>query len=162
MTNETLLIAATAVLLVAAGIQDMRSYRIANAFPAFIIALFGASLLLTGVPEGLWSHGVHFLIALVAGMGLFALRWFGAGDAKLYAAIALWFPLSVAPILLVAVAMAGLVEAVLYIAGRRVLAIAGRNIGALKDRHIPYGVAIAAGGILTFVQTGRLPMPFIG
>jgi prepilin peptidase CpaA len=134
-------IAAAGVLMVAAW-TDFRTFRIANIWPVALILLFGGLLLFGGgVDQPLW-HLAHFGIALVVGMLLFAVRWIGGGDAKLYAGVALWFPLSTAPALLLATTLAGLVLAIIYVLTRRWVAKEKR-----KDRRIAYGVAIAIGAI---------------
>jgi prepilin peptidase CpaA len=105
------------------------------------------------IPGTLGSHLLHFALALAAGMGLFALGWFGGGDAKLYAAAALWFALDRAVYLLLCVVIAGAVLALVHI-GIRLLRRPGegraRNI---KDGKIAYGVAIALGAMTAAAGT---------
>ena len=78
-------------------------------------------------------------------MALFAMKWFGGGDAKLYAAVALWFPLQKGPFLLFYVGMAGLVLAIMFMLTRRFTK--GADGKKRTERRIPYGVAIAVGAI---------------
>ncbi len=147
--------ALAALILVVAAISDIRSYRIPNALPLALVILFGFFLLGEGVPSDVWSNVLHFGIALAASMGLFALRWIGGGDAKLYAASALWFPLSAAPVLLVAITVLGGVIAVIALIARKFVLKSASNEPA--DRRIAYGIAIAAGTLLTAAVIGTNP-----
>ena len=90
-------------------------------------------------------------------MLLFAMRWFGGGDAKLYAAIALWFDLSGGVVLIFSVGMAGLLLAVTYLAARRIGPFRS-DPEERKNRRIPYGVAIGFGAVIAayFVGWGKL------
>ena len=136
------------LLLAAAAFQDVRTRTISNGWPLAILALFPIAYGLGVLGGPLLSHGLHFVIALVIGMALFALGWFGGGDAKLYAAIALWFPLSSAIYLFFGVVMAGLVLAIGHLAVRMFQSSETRA-RAMREGKIAYGVAIAAGAILS-------------
>lgn len=143
-----------AVLLLAAY-SDLRRLLIPNVYPAIMIVLFVIATLL-GFPftGPLWSHLLHFAVALSVGLGLFYIRWFGGGDVKLYAAIALWFGLSQAWFLLLVTALSGVAVVLfrLLVHFVRVLLPSGRaSAGGIRksDRRIPYGIAIAAGGIIS-------------
>ncbi len=142
------------LLLVGAAAQDALRYTISNRWVLAIIVLFLPYAWFGDIGWGVGWHVLHFAVALVVGMGLFAMKWFGGGDAKLYAALALWFPISAAPQLLVAVAFAGFFELLFYIVGVRLALISGRAVAQMKDRRIPYGVAIAAGGIIMLATMG--------
>jgi prepilin peptidase CpaA len=143
---EQLFPLAAAGALAAAAWSDFRTFRISNLWPLVLILLFGGFWLLGAEVTDPLSHLAHFGIALVVGMVLFALKWIGGGDAKLYAAVALWFPLSSGPALVFATTMAGLVLAVFYVLTRRWVAKDKR-----KDRRIAYGVAIAFGAVLCWL-----------
>ena len=79
-------------------------------------------------------------------MALFAAGLFGGGDAKFYAGMAAYFPLSAGFSLLLYVAIAGGILALGWIVGRRML---GGKFAEPKGAYakLPYGVAIAAGGL---------------
>jgi prepilin peptidase CpaA len=152
---EHLIPLAAACALAAAAWSDFRTFRISNIWPLLLILLFGAFWLLGSSVTDLPSHFAHFGIALVIGMGLFALKWIGGGDAKLYASVALWFPLSSGPALVFTTTMAGLVLAIIYVLTRRWVAKEKR-----KDRRIAYGVAIALGAVLCwFLNPTAAPKP---
>ncbi|PKP86337.1 MAG: hypothetical protein CVT78_13745 [Alphaproteobacteria bacterium HGW-Alphaproteobacteria-17] len=150
----TLIKIAFVTILLLAAYSDARRYLIPNVYSAAVVLLFIAAKL-TGFdfPEPLWTHLLHFGIALGVGLALFYFRWFGGGDVKLYAAIALWFGMSQALLLLLITTVTG---ALIVVARMIWFALAtwfGRDSapGAQKarmfERRIAYGIAIAAGGI---------------
>jgi prepilin peptidase CpaA len=151
MEAKYIIIALWSLTLVAAAISDLRSFRIPNALPAILMLLFAAVHGLAGFPVPVWENLLHFLLALIVGMVLFSKGWFGGGDAKLYAAAALWFSWSGAIALLFMTTIAGLILAIGFIAARM---MGLRKNVAREDRRIPYGVAIAAGAILTAAWSG--------
>ena len=153
--------------LLAAAVSDWRSFRIPNILPGFIIILFLAAQSYSGFTAAQWGHGFHFLIALSFGMVLFALRWIGGGDAKLYAAIALWFDMKSAVILIFMTGISGLLLAICYLIVRMFIRRKGPAKSTLvkrkQERRIPYGVAISIGAVLTasFIGWAKL-FPGIG
>lgn len=168
MTLSLILKAAFVVTLLLAAYTDARKLLIPNAYPAIVILLFiVAQVAGFDFSAPLWSHLLHFAIALAVGMVLFRFGWFGGGDAKLYAAVALWFGIGDAILLLFITSVAGAV----IVLGRMMLRVfgigSGRSEGgaAVKvkasERRIAYGVAIAVGGILAmyFVYPETPPPP---
>jgi prepilin peptidase CpaA len=151
MQAYPVLIAIWITTLVAAAISDFRSFRIPNYFPATLIILFGVTYGIGGFSSLLLANVLHFLLALIIGMGLFGRGWIGGGDAKLYAAAALWFNWAGAATLLLMTTVAGVILAATFIAVRM---LGLRKNAPKQDRRIPYGVAIAAGAILTAVWRG--------
>jgi prepilin peptidase CpaA len=133
-----------ASLLVAAGVQDVRSREIANWKNAAIAAL---------APLWWWTQGLtlwpevaaQLALALVV-FGLFAAAfargWMGGGDVKMIGALALWFPFM--PLLWMLMVMS-------LIGGALTLAMVAvhwlRRRGAQPE--VPYGVAIAIAGLAT-------------
>lgn len=75
---------------------------------------------------------------------IFALKLWGGGDAKFYAASAAWFPIAEALGLFVSIAMAGLIVALVWLL---IYKLSGQKVKR-GDKVMPYGVAIAVGGIL--------------
>ncbi len=140
-----------AVTLLAAAFSDLRSFRISNAFPAIIMLLFVVTHGLAGFSGALWQNLFHFLLALIVGMALFGRGWIGGGDAKLYAAAALWFNWAGAATLIFLTGVSGLLLAIAFIAARM---LGLRKNVPKEDRRIPYGVAIASGAILNAVWIG--------
>lgn len=145
------------ITLLLAAISDARSFRIPNIYPAAMVALFVVALLTGfGFDEPAWQHVAHFAIALAIGMILFHFDVVGGGDAKLYAATALWFGLSDGIRLFVLTTVTG-GAIVLIRMGYNLLRIAfgsasGETTSIFK-RKIAYGIAIAAGGIAMILIT---------
>lgn len=97
------------------------------------------------------SNLAHVALALGVGMALYALRWFGAGDAKFYAGLAAWLPLGKAVSFLVATSLAGVVLLLAWFSWRR---LSGKRMVARRDDEsgkFPYGVAIAVGAVMAFL-----------
>jgi len=136
------LLVALAIALVIAAFTDIRLRRIDN-------WLTGAIAL--GAPLFWWASGVSLwpgiaiqlavaLAALAVLAGLFALRWMGGGDVKLLTALALWIEPGWFVQLLIVMALAGGVLTVVF--------GAWHVMRRQRDRlAVPYGVAIAAGGL---------------
>jgi len=142
-------------LLTWAAISDIRSRKILNQTVLAVIVLFGVWAVvgnMGSIGSGLKAAGVSLLICYV----LYATSVFGAGDAKLFAAVALFSGLSYLPVLAYATVMSGGAIAIvsLLTRPRRALVMLGMRGKGDFGRGIPYGVAIAFGGI--FVQWGRL------
>src|SRR5262245_12003938 len=102
-------------LLVLAGVFDWLTLTIPNWPTAAVALLFVPAALLTGMSGH--DYLVHFasaLIVLAAGFALYAAGLFGAGDAKLMSAAALWFgwPASL-PFIVYTVLAGGVLAAVL-------------------------------------------------
>jgi prepilin peptidase CpaA len=142
------------LLALAAG-WDLASYTIPNLLSVGIAAAFVIFALLVGLPLAAW--GAHFaagLVALVAGFSLFALRWIGGGDAKLFAATALWFGFGdlMSYVLVAALIGGGLTIALLALRRVPLPSVLMRQawIARLHDHRsgIPYGVALAAGALV--------------
>jgi prepilin peptidase CpaA len=150
-------------LLVAAAIQDMLTLRISNLFPLALFLTFGLWVSLVGWPDNWWENVIHFGLALGVGMILFAMRWVGGGDAKLYAACALWFDLQTGIQLLFLVSMSGLLLLALMLATRKLRKDRATKIsrdpatGKKPQMQMPYGVAIAVGTLATLYLTGVNP-----
>jgi prepilin peptidase CpaA len=133
-------------LALAAG-WDMATRSIPNLLVA-TIALAACGRLLLVSPAALPSHGIVALAVLCCGALLFALRLWGAGDAKLLAAAAVVLGTKGLPLLILGTAMVGGILAIVYLTLRF---LPGGKTTAAKG--IPYGVAIACGAIIAFVGT---------
>src|SRR5580700_11989568 len=101
----TVVVALTA-LLVWASISDIRTRRISNWNVLAIIVLFAPWALLHWNASTAWAL-VAGALALAVGVALYALGVTGAGDAKLFAAVALFAGLGHLLALSVATALAG-------------------------------------------------------
>ena len=136
------------VLLAAAAVQDGIQLRISDWLSGAVAVGAFAALMLAGPTAGLWQNFALFVAVLAVGTFLFGRGLMGGGDVKLLAASALWFDLSAGWKLLVAIALAGGVEALLVIILRRLPwpASQRQRVLLLRPREgIPYGIAIALG-----------------
>jgi prepilin peptidase CpaA len=146
------------LLALAAG-WDLASYTIPNLLSLAIVVLFAVFATATAMPLAvLGNHLAAFLVALAAGFSLFAARFIGGGDAKLFAATALWFGfVDLAPYALAAALIGGGLTLVLLGARRLPLPAALASQGWILRLHdarsgIPYGVALAAGALAVLPQ----------
>ena len=146
------------VLVIVAALRDVTSFTIPNWISlALIVAFFPAAFILgLGWPQ-IGLHAGAGALALVAGMAMFALRWIGGGDAKLFAAAGLWLGWSAAVPYLVYTALAGGALALFLISLRsmwlRAYVVNGPAwVGRLATpgESAPYGVAIAVGAMAAF------------
>jgi prepilin peptidase CpaA len=145
------------ILAIVSALKDLTSYTIPNWISLALAGAFAVVAVAAGLP--LPTVGVHVavgFIALLAGMGLFAVGWIGGGDAKLLSACCLWFGWPGARdflldtalagggfVLILMVARAQVVRAFLPLTGW-----AGRLI--TPGQPAPYGVAIALGALIAF------------
>ncbi|MBI3445550.1 MAG: prepilin peptidase [Magnetospirillum sp.] len=139
--------------LLDAAFCDMAGFRIPNRAPLLLTAAFVPMAALGGWPLDHWMlHLGTALAAFAVGMVLFSLGVWGGGDAKLVPAVMLWTGLEGMPRFLLIMALVGGMLALLALLARRVpLGPEGpaRRWGErlAATGHIPYGVAIAVGGL---------------
>ena len=131
-----------AVLLLMAAWTDIKTRTISNELNATIALLAIGFWWVAG--ESLWpdvalriavAMGIFILFAL-----LFMLRMMGGGDVKMIAALALWLPFSALMVMVTVMALAGGVITLFLVIRQRWRPNAERP-------EVPYGVAIAAGGL---------------
>jgi len=136
-----------ALLLLVAAVIDVRTFTISNRLNLAVALLAPLYWLSTSLP--LWP-GVGIQLAAGAGVfvllaGAFYAGMMGGGDVKLAAALALWFqPASIIKFL-VLMSLAGGVLTLGILALHRLKRREGRP-------EIPYGVAIAFGGLAILTQ----------
>ena len=144
--TDLLLVALAAILVVAAAV-DVRTFTISNRLNltvALLAPLYWASVALSPWP-GVAIQLAAAAIVFVLLAGAFYAGMMGGGDVKLAAALALWFsPLSTLHFLVV-MSLAGGVLTLGLMAAHRMRKKAGRP-------EIPYGVAIAFGGLVILAQ----------
>jgi prepilin peptidase CpaA len=148
-------------LVILGGTRDLVSYRIPNWISLALIAGFAVAALLAFAaglaPRELGLDVAVGVAALVAGMVMFSLGWIGGGDAKLFAAAALWIGTPGAATYLAVTALAGGALAIVLLSLRQPLArplvLAGPAWFvrlAEPGESVPYGVAIAVGALAAF------------
>ena len=164
-----LFIAASALLVLSAR-SDWRGLTIPNEYSLALIGLFLLGVL---IPNTLFS-GVKFVPGLIAGavvffitMLLYASKAMGAGDTKLAGATALLVGVGDIDIFLLVMALTGGVLAVYAILTRKHgdkllprTPVPGTWLAALKEgqNKVPYGIAIAAGGIAALADKWLLSL----
>lgn len=134
---------ALALLLVSAGIEDLRRREIANWKTLAIAGLAPAWWFATGVAP--WPD-LAIQIALALGVFAFFAAAFhfglmGGGDVKLIGALALWLPFQPLAWMLIVMSIVGGGVTLL-------IAIEHRLRKASGEIQVPYGVAIAIAGLI--------------
>lgn len=145
-------------LLLWTAYSDYSTYRIPNRlvlavaalYPAYVFANFSNVNLIGGVVTAGVLLGICFL--------LYVKGWTGAGDAKLFAAVGLWAgPDLVVPFVFITTLVGGLISLLVMI--RRYFEPLAVERGSPLMRilpvlsvHVPYGVAISAGGLFVAVR----------
>ena len=142
-----ILISLLALILVVAAVIDVRTFTISNGMNLSVALL--APLFWWSAAVPLWpdvaaqvavAGGVFILLA-----GAFYAGMMGGGDVKLAAALALWFSPASTVKFLVLMSIAGGILTLLVVAWHRAKKREGRP-------EIPYGVAIAFGGLAILTQ----------
>lgn len=146
-------LAVLAALLIGAGAQDLRTMQIANGFSLAIAGLFilwaGADLAAGRVSPSTLAMTIGCaLVVFVVGAIAFAVGALGGGDVKLLAAVSLFAgPAGMVDFLSITAIVGGLMGlAILAGAPLGQPAVAGPLRARLR-RGLPYGPAIAVGGL---------------
>ena len=143
--------------------------KIPNRISALMVLAFFPLALLAGSAPGTSSITVAAgLAVLLLGVLLFIPGWFGGGDAKLMAAIALWIgPENLFPYVFYVALAGGMIRHRLLLGalGAAAARCFSAEAWALRlhrcDSGIPYGIALAAGALLVYPHTVwfRQPRP---
>lgn len=144
-------------LLALAALQDSIQLKISNLICGAVLLLAIVVVVLVGFRLDLWQNFLVFAATLTVGTMLFSAGKLGGGDVKLFACTVFWFDFSGAMWLLLSVAIAGGVLAMLIIALRSFgwsEAMQQRAVILRRKAGIPYGVAIAAGALLSVSMMG--------
>jgi prepilin peptidase CpaA len=142
-----ILVAILAAILVFAAVVDVRTYTISNRLNltvALLAPLYWLSVALTPWPEIAIQLAVGAAV-FVLFAGAFYAGMMGGGDVKLAAALALWFSPVNTIKFLVLTSLAGGVLTILVLGWHRARRREGRP-------EVPYGVAIALGGLAILTQ----------
>jgi prepilin peptidase CpaA len=143
-----------------AAAMDLFTMKIPNRISVVLVLAFFPLAALAGL--GAWevlNHVGAGLLLLAIGIVLFIPGWFGGGDAKLMAAIALWIGFDNLPLYIFYVAMAGGIIAGAFSMARSVplpSVFLGEAWAIRLHRTgggIPYGLALAAGALLVYPHT---------
>lgn len=135
-------------LLVSAAIVDLRRFIIPDPIVVGLLALWPVWVALNGLgPIGYTLLGAAAMFAL--GLVLFAFGLMGGGDVKLMTVLALWVEPSGLFTFIYYTSLAGGLLSIFWLLPlRRLVApMIGWAEGQRNNKQIPYGVAIAAGGL---------------
>jgi len=150
MTNAAfteILLGILALLLVVAAVIDVRTFTISNRLNLGVALM--APLYWWSAHLPLWPD-IGVQVAIAAGVfALLAVAFYagmmGGGDVKLAAALALWFSPQSTLRFLVFMSIAGGVLTLVVVGLHRLKKKPGKP-------EVPYGVAIAVGGLLILIQ----------
>jgi prepilin peptidase CpaA len=147
-------------LMAYAAASDLITMTIPNRLSLLLIAGFLALAILTRMPiNEIALHLAAGAIVLVVTFSMFAFGWIGGGDAKLAAATAIWCGLgTVLEYLFVASILGGFLTLILLYWRGMLLPHSWLGIGWIARLHdkktgIPYGIALAAAGLLIYPYT---------
>jgi len=149
-----------AALTIVAALRDVTTMTIPNWISLALVAAYVPAAVVLQLPLSQVGMAVIALVACLAGgIAMFALRWIGGGDAKLFAACALWVGWAGLTPFIVYTGLAGGVLTLTLLAGRRAAEVYAVRGPGWVDRllspggDIPYGVAIAAGALAALPET---------
>lgn len=141
------LLATLALLLLIAAVIDVRTFTISNRLNLAVASLAPLYWWSIGLPLGTEiavqlavATGVFLLLAAAFWIGMM-----GGGDVKLAAALSLWFPPAGTVKFLVIMSIAGGLLTLGVMAAHKLR-------GAVGKPEVPYGVAIAFGGLAILAQ----------
>ncbi len=144
-------------VVIFAALRDATTMTIPNWLCGLGALLFLPAALISGLNLG--TAGIALavgLASLVAGIGLFAVRAIGGGDAKLFAVCGLWLGWPSWMEFVVWTALAGGGLAVALLGSRKIAALWPVRTPAWAARllspggDIPYGIAICVGALCAF------------
>jgi prepilin peptidase CpaA len=148
------------VALTYAAAMDIFTMTIPNRISLALLALFPIAAVSGGLSmHDALMHLAAFAIVLAFGISLFAFNLLGGGDAKLLAVSALWIGFDQLLPFLVTVTIAGGLLSLVFLSIRSV-PLGAFNLPEWAARlhkngnGIPYGLAICAGGLMVYPQTG--------
>ena len=144
---NALMLGALALLLVSAGIEDVRTREIANWKNATIALLAPLWWWLNGLspwPDLAIQLGVA-IVVFAFFLAMFQVGGMGGGDVKMIGALALWFPFQALLWMLIVMSLIGGALTMLLLIERAVR----RTKSAIE---VPYGVAIAIAALISLPE----------
>ncbi len=148
------------IIMAFAASSDLLTMRISNKLVLVLTAGFVVMALIVELP--LQQFAMHVLCAfvvLVVAFGMFAMRWIGGGDAKLAAATTLWLGFGFTlPYLVYTALLGGALTLAILVLRRMPLNPMITRFEWLNRLHnpkqgVPYGIAMAIAGLLTYSNT---------
>ncbi len=148
-----------------AAASDLLSMTISNWIPAILVVGFMVLAPLAGMD--LATIGWHWAAAiavLLIGFGCFAMGWIGGGDAKLAAAIMLWFgPAQGLAFIGFSAVLGGALTLLMLMFRRAVPPGAFARLPWVdrlhqQDEGVPYGIALAAAALIIYPDTAWIAL----
>jgi prepilin peptidase CpaA len=149
------LLVIAASIFVAAAVSDACVYRIPNYMSALLLGLFPVFVITAPHIVNWHQHIMVFSLVALSGFAMFLSNLVGAGDIKLLSVASLWAgPHFIAVLLVVTAVTGGVVSIVMAILTHL------RNRHKTDTQHltkvpIPYGIAIASGGLATLAMMAQ-------
>jgi prepilin peptidase CpaA len=147
-------------LMAFAASSDLFTMTISNRVSLLLVAGFVVLAALSGMDfHTMLSHVGAGLTVLVAAFACFAMGWVGGGDAKVAAAVALWFGFAhlLDYLLYASLFGGGLTLLLLQFRQWPLPRALGSQAWLLrlhdKETGIPYGIALAVGALVIYPQT---------
>lgn len=144
-----------------AAISDLTTMRISNRLVLLVVGGFLVAALLANLTlQDFALHLATGLGVLVLAFSFFAMGWIGGGDAKLAAATGLWMGIPwVLPYIVYGGLLGGALTLILLSLRQYPLPTQLASVTWIDKLHhrqtgIPYGIALAAAGLITYSQTG--------
>lgn len=143
-------------MLLRLSFEDLRYRRLPNRLVAWYGLLCPLALLVSGASMTQWlQHGTVAVVGFLVCLALFAARALGGGDVKLGTAVLAWAGAQDLMTILLVISLTGLVLALLGLLldmpclrhGSVASLLRGARRALLVRRGVPYGVALAAGGL---------------
>lgn len=160
MVTELLIISIFPLAMALAAATDLFSMTVPNWISLLLVAGFAVLAPLIGLG---WSEaGVHVALAvgaLIITFAMFSFGWIGGGDAKLFAATSLWLgPDFMLQYAIYAALLGGALTLLILFLRSVPLPATLYAQGWLARLHspkegIPYGIALAAAGLLVYPET---------
>jgi prepilin peptidase CpaA len=143
-----------------AAASDLVSMTISNRLCLALIAGFALCAVVVGMelPE-IGRHLAAGGLVLAVAFGFFAAGWIGGGDAKLVAAIALWFGFDqLVPYLAIAGVFGGILTMLILMLRARPLPAPAAGWNWARRLHaanqgVPYGIALAFAALFVLPET---------
>ena len=153
-------------LMVFSAFSDLFTMTISNRVSLALVLVFIPFAYIAGLsPAEIGLHVACGCGVLVLTFAMFAMGWVGGGDAKLAASTALWMGWAhVADYGLDAAVLGGVLTLFILFARVLPLPLWAVHIGWITRLHdrgtgIPYGIALALAGLLTYPETAHSGSP---
>jgi prepilin peptidase CpaA len=156
----TLVLLVFPLLMAFAASSDLLTMRISNRLVLILVVGFFIIALVIRLPiDQLGLHVACATLVLIVAFSFFSFGWIGGGDAKLMAATTLWLGFGMMlPYIVYASILGGALTIALLSVRKFPLPLMLTRVGWIarlhdKNNGVPYGIALAAAGLLTYSDT---------